>query len=219
MAGTSRARSTRGRYSAAGYVHTQPMYIADVPAGSRQDDLRDLNRKGYAYRSERPWHDTPEPALEGGTAAPAQPAAARHAPRRSAVDRLMLRIRRERRDFAVCAVLLAAILTLATLSGQKAIEGVHLQRDIARYQESTAVFDRENERLEQQLELAKGGERIRNLAQNRLNMLRPERAQTETIYVQTTDNSQKGTLQQNEEPRMELLDILLGLLNVLNIGE
>ena len=69
------------------------------------------------------------------------------------------------------------------------------------------------------LELAMDGERIRNLAQNRLHMLRPERAETETIYIQTADSNRRQALQQDEEPKMELLDILLGLLNVLNIGE
>ena len=66
--------------------------------------------------------------------------------------------------------------------------------------------------------LAKEGERIRNLAQNELGMLRPERAQHVTIYIQSPDTAQQ-TLQQNEEPRMEMLDILLGLLDVLHIGE
>ena len=50
-------------------------------------------------------------------------------------------------------------------------------------------------------------------------MLRPERAETETIYIQTADSNRRQALQQDEEPKMELLDILLGLLNVLNIGE
>ena len=63
------------------------------------------------------------------------------------------------------------------------------------------------------------GERIRNLAQNELLMLRPERAETQTIYIQAPEKTTETTLQQNEEPRMEALDILLGLLNVFHIGE
>ncbi|MDO4741666.1 MAG: hypothetical protein Q4A66_13440, partial [Eubacteriales bacterium] len=87
------------------------------------------------------------------------------------------------------------------------------------YQSRTVALEKESERLAQQLEIAKSGERIRNLAQNELHMLRPERALTETIYIQTIDNNPDTVLQQNEEPRMEALDILLGLLNVLHIGE
>ena len=56
-------------------------------------------------------------------------------------------------------------------------------------------------------------------AARQLELLRKERAHTETIYIQAPDNAAKGSLQHNEEPRMELLDVLLGLLNVLKIGE
>ena len=192
------------------------MYIADVPAGSARDELRDWNRKGY--QSERPWHDTPVPPLEQ-EAAPRKRAAAAGAPRRSLVDRVSSCFRREKRDAILCGVLLTVLLTLGAFYGQKMIEGVRIQREIERFQASTRVFEQDNERLEQALELASSGERIRNLAQNRLHMLRPERAQTETIYIPTTDNSRRQMLQQDEEPKMELLDILLGLLNVLNIGE
>ena len=59
MAGTYRARTVRGKYSQAGYAgeESRPLYIADIPAGSLQDELRDYNRTGY--RSERPWNETP----------------------------------------------------------------------------------------------------------------------------------------------------------------
>ena len=99
------------------------------------------------------------------------------------------------------------------------VAGVEVQQVITAYQNQTIAFERENERLAQKLEQAKSGERIRNLAQNELNMLRPERAQTEIIYIQNVDDVSENSLQQNEEPRMEMLDILLGLLNVFHIGE
>ena len=75
MTGT---RSARGRYSAAGYRHAYTeqekeqgeLYIASVPAGSAQDELRDFNRAGY--QAERPWRQTPEPLFEQGTASMAQ---------------------------------------------------------------------------------------------------------------------------------------------------
>ncbi|MBP3522648.1 MAG: hypothetical protein J6M56_03665 [Clostridia bacterium] len=222
MAGAYKARSTRGRYSQAGYAGNEErtLYIADVPAGSAQDELRDYNRAGY--RSDRPWHETPAPVFETAEAAPAQQAAA---PGRGSVrpqtllDRLAAQARRERRDVAVCIVLLAIIMMMVAAWGQKMIKGVEIQRSINAYQANTVAFERENERLAQQLELARGGERIRNLAQNELGMLRPERARTETIYIRTPESTAQTTAQNTEEPRMELLDILLGLLNVLHIGE
>ena len=39
------------------------------------------------------------------------------------------------------------------------------------------------------------------------------------ILKNIPDHTAEESLQQNEEPRMELLDILLGLLNVFHIGE
>lgn len=222
MAGAYRARSARGRYSQAGYAGNEDrtLYIADVPAGSAQDELRDYNRAGY--RSERPWHETPAPVFEAAEAAPAQqssaPGRGRARPQ-TFLDRLAAQARRERRDVIVCFVLLAVIMMMLAAWGQKMIEGVEIQRSINTYQANTVAFERENERLAQQLELARGGERIRNLAQNELGMLRPERAKTETIYIRTPESTAQKTAQNTGEPRMELLDILLGLLNVLHIGE
>ena len=222
MAGAYRARSARGRYSQAGYAGNEDrtLYIADVPAGSAQDELRDYNRAGY--RSERPWHETPAPVFEAAEAAPAQQSSALGRGRarpQTFLDRLAAQARRERRDVIVCFVLLAVIMMMLAAWGQKMIEGVEIQRSINAYQANTVAFERENERLAQQLELARGGERIRNLAQNELGMLRPERAKTEMIYIRTPESTAQKTAQNTGEPRMELLDILLGLLNVLHIGE
>lgn len=222
MAGAYRARSTRGRYSQAGYAGNEDrtLYIADVPAGSAQDELRDYNRAGY--RSERPWNETPAPVFEAAEAAPAKQASAPGRGRarpQTFLDRLAAQARRERRDVIVCFVLLAVIMMMLAAWGQKMIRGVEIQRSINTYQANTVAFERENERLAQQLELARGGERIRNLAQNELGMLRPERAKTETIYIRTPESTAQKTAQNTGEPRMELLDILLGLLNVLHIGE
>ena len=222
MAGAYRARSARGRYSQAGYAGNEDrtLYIADVPAGSAQDELRDYNRAGY--RSERPWNETPAPVFEAAEAAPAQqmPAPGRGRARpQTFLDRLAAQARRERRDVIVCFVLAAVIMMMLAAWGQKMIKGVEIQRSINAYQANTVAFERENERLAQQLELARGGERIRNLAQNELGMLRPERAKTETIYIRTPESTAQKTAQNTGEPRMELLDVLLGLLNVLHIGE
>lgn len=218
MAGTYKARSVRGKYSQAGYVGQQesPLYIADVPAGSLQDDLRDYNRAGY--RSERPWNETPAPVFEGGeTAAPI--VRRKRVKQKTLLEYLSAQAKKERRDVIACIVLLGVIMMMTAAWGQKMIQGVEIQRTINQYQASTVAFERENERLSQQLELARGGERIRNLAQNELGMLRPERARTEKIYIQAPDTSAQAAVQNQEEPRMEMLDILLGLLSVLHIGE
>lgn len=222
MAGAYKARSARGRYSQAGYAGNEDrtLYIADVPAGSAQDELRDYNRAGY--RSERPWNETPAPVFEAAEAAPAQQASAPGRGRarpQTFLDRLAAQARREHRDVIVCFVLAAVIMMMLAAWGQKMIKGVEIQRSINAYQANTVAFERENERLAQQLELARGGERIRNLAQNELGMLRPERAKTEMIYIRTPESTAQKTAQNTGEPRMELLDILLGLLNVLHIGE
>ena len=57
----------------------------------------------------------------------------------------------------VCFVLLAVIMMMLAAWGQKMIEGVEIQRSINTYQANTIAFERENERLAQQLELARGG--------------------------------------------------------------
>ena len=218
MAGTYRARTVRGKYSQAGYAgeESRPLYIADIPAGSLQDELRDYNRAGY--RSERPWNETPYPVFEGGeTAAPV--VRRKRVKQKTFMDYLSAQAKKERRDVIACIVLLGVIMMMTAAWGQKMIQGVEIQRAINQYQASTVAFERENERLAQQLELARGGERIRNLAQNELGMLRPERARTEKIYIQAPDSAAQASVQNSEEPRMEMLDILLGLLSVLHIGE
>jgi len=221
MAGMNHARKERASYSRAGYVgaynaqEERELYIAKTPAGSAQDDLRDYNRLGY--RSERPWNETPVPVFEA-EAAVAAPSVGRRVRQETFFDRVAYHAKRERRDAVLCVVLLAIILMMTAAWGQKLVEGKRVQDAIARYQAQTLAFEKDNERLATQLEMARNGERIRNLAQNELGMLRPERAQHVTIYIQTPEAAQQ-TLQQNEEPRMEMLDILLGLLDVLHIGE
>ena len=221
MASAYKARTVRGKYSYAGYAgeEDRQMYIAKVPAGSMQDELRDYNRTGY--RSERPWNETPIPAFEGaGAAEVAAPIVRRkRAKKQSVMDYLSMQAKRERKDVIACIVLLGVIMLMTAAWGQKMIQGVEIQNAINDYQKRTTMFSRENEVLSQKLEMARSGERIRNLAQNELGMLRPERAMTQKIYIQAPDSTAAATLQNTEEPRMEMLDILLGLLNVLHIGE
>ena len=48
---------------------------------------------------------------------------------------------------------------------------------------------------------------------------RRERAQTETIYIQAPDKKAREEAQTVGQTHMEILDFLLGLLNVFHIGE
>lgn len=223
MTGT---RSARGRYSAAGYTHTQTeqgskqgeLYIASVPAGSAQEELRDLNRVGY--QAERPWRQTPEPLFEQSAAGAAAEMPAGTVVRRGkAKSRSASGAAQRRRDIAACIVLGCAVLMIVAMWGQKMVQGVSIQRDIEMYQAKTVELEKENEKLSQQLELAKDGERIRNLAQNKLGMLRPERAQSQTIYIQNAADVRKEQAQEQESSKLGFLDLMLGLLDMLNIGE
>ena len=217
-------RVSRGRYVSAGYAEKRArpaadereLYISADPAGSARENLRDLNRAGY--RSERPWRDTPDPALQKATPetqrrAPARKAAARK--QLGPIDRLLAEIRRDRKGVAVCAMLAATMLVMAAAWGRNMVSGVSIER----YQAQTITLRQENEKLAQQLEIAGSGERIRNLAQNELGMLRRERAQTETIYIQAPEKKAQDEAQALSENHMEILDFLLGLLNVFHIGE
>ena len=214
-------RGARGRYSAAGYTQEREerergeLYIASVPAGSAQDELRDLNRAGY--QAERPWRETPEPLFEQGTAAAVE--APVSVPRRSVKGRLARQTASTRRDIAACIILGCLVLMIIAAWGQKMVQGVQLQREIELYEKQTVLLQRTNDEIRAQIDLEKNGERIRNLAQNRLGMLRPERAQTRTIYIQNIPTERGGQEQQQESPKLGVLDLMLGLLDMLHIGE
>lgn len=230
MTSTKNARLSRGRYVSAGYASKEKkeqgaqLYIASEPAGSARDNLRDMNKAGY--RTERPWRDTPTPVFESE---PIKKETAvkntRYAPKKKSkrqlglIDRLLLEAQRDRKGVAACIVLFALMLTMTAVWGQKMVEGVNVQRDIQSYQDRTISLQKENEKLRQQLEIAENGERIRNLAQNELGMLRRERAQTETIYIHAPEKQVQEQAQEAEQTHMDILDFLLGLLNVFHIGE
>lgn len=224
MASAKTGSASRGRYAQAGYTaqDERELYISAVPAGSLQDDLRDLNRPGY--RSARPWNDGPQPVW---TQQPEETAEAPVVRRRTTARKKKMGLfekaayyaRKDRKGVALCAAMCVAILMITAAWGSRMVDGVALARDIAAYKNQTLALEEENEALIRQLETASSGERIRNLAQNELGMLRPERAKQETVYIRTHDYVQEETVQENPEPQMELLDILLGLFNVFHIGE
>ena len=219
MASAKAGSASRGRYAASSGARERELYISAVPAGSPQDNLRDFNRAGY--RSERPWNESPRPALAGGdvVAAPAAPPVRKTRKRRAGfLERAAYEAGRDKKGAAACAVLCCAIVLMGALWCGRIVDGVQLAHDIDSYQKQTRVIEQENETLARQLETASSGERIRNLAQNELGMLRRERANQETIYI-PLDETQNSRAQESTEPRMELLDVLLGLLDVFHIGE
>lgn len=217
MSGAKTARSGIGHYVHAGYEGEDSLYIADVPAGSKQDSLRDLNKEGY--RSERPWRDTPTPVFEELNKKPVHKAVRRTKKPSGFVDGLLWEARRDKKGVALCVLLTALILMMGAVWGQNLVNATRKQQGIEQYQQQTIQFEKENEQLAKQLEIAKSGERIRNLAQNELGMLRRERAQTEEIYIQVPDEPAGKAVQVDGGTKMEPLDFLLGLLRVFHIGE
>ena len=215
MSGVKAAHS--GHFVSADYTREDSLYIADVPAGSKQESLRDLNKEGY--RSERPWRDTPTPVFEELNKKPVHKAVRRTKKPSGFVDGLLWEARRDKKGVALCVLLTALILMMGAVWGQKLVDATRKQQGIEQYQQQTIQFEKENEQLAQQLEIAKSGERIRNLAQNELGMLRRERAQTEEIYIQGPDEPAGKAVQVDGGTKMEPLDFLLGLLRVFHIGE
>ena len=217
MAGAKTAN--RARYTSAGFDvrRERELYIARAQAGSAQDDLYDLNKRGY--RSERPWNETPVPAFEGVAQEMAAPVRRRKTQKKKGFfEYVAYHAQRDRKGVMVCMALLFAMLMMVAMWGGEMVDGVVISRDIAMYEAQTKYIVLENETLQRQLEMAQSGERIRNLAQNELGMLRPERANQATIYIRTADRAET-MVQEENGVQMELLDILLGLLNVLHIGE
>ena len=68
------------------------------------------------------------------------------------------------------------------------------------------------------LEIRRKRERIRNLAQNELGMLRRERANRNDLLRRRIKRRGR-TAASRPDTHMEILDFLLGLLNVFHIGE
>lgn len=220
MAGAT-GNNRAGKYTYAGYAAQQEendLYIAKDPAGSAQDNLRDLNKKGY--QTERPWNETPEPLFETKKAQPPKyKAAPAKQKKRTFAQWVIYQARQDRMGAMVCTGLLCAMLMMVVVWGGEMVQGVQLNERIKEYETLTKEIGTSNEKLTKDLELAKNGERIRNLAQNELGMLRPERAEHQTIYIRTPDVDNEQLHAENTEPELELLDLMLGLLDVFHIGE
>ena len=203
------------RYVQAGYQQDDELFIERVPAGSSGDRLRDLNRRGYARND-----DTPEPmVLERQTArGSAGRQRAQSAPKQGFFAAVAQEAQQDKSAAAVCAMLFAVILFLGFFWSGKIMTSMQNRRDIEYYNRMTLACIDENQSLAAQLDYAQSGEIIRNRAQNEYGMIRRERADTSKIYIQIPDSTEIRNDEEQEEPRFELLDVLLGTLDRLHIG-
>ncbi|MBR2942098.1 MAG: hypothetical protein IKB82_01740 [Clostridia bacterium] len=224
MAGAGEAARKKNAYAgyakeAADRSEEYDLYIAREAAGSSQDNLRDLNKRGY--RTDRPWNDTddtPTPLFETPVYK-AAPKTGKKQKKKTFTQWLIHHAKRDKTGVAICAGLCCAMLMMVAVWGGEMVEGVRLADRIAQYESGTEAINIENDSLTQELERARSGERIRNLAQNQLGMLRPERAAHEVIYIRTAEHSANEVQLTEGETRLEFLDLMLGLLDMFHIGE
>lgn len=233
MTSIGTGRSSRGHYTTAGYNtrqdRAQPreeddLYIAKVPAGSAQDILRDLNREGY--RCERPWRQASQLPLEeepkakqGRSPKTSRPRAPEKKRQRDLFENLMYEAGRDKAACALCVVLLVVLALFTSVYLRQLYTGVQIENANRSKQAQINVLIAENDQYMQQLEMAKSGERIRNLAQNELGMLRRERANIVEIYIQKPEVVTQETVQESEGILVKCLDFMLGMLELLHIGE
>ncbi len=221
-------RGARSRYTSAGYSQDHELYIANTTPGSAQDNLRDYNQRGYEplsedFKSDRPWRnrendlplEQPDPSEQESLPISRK----RYKKHKGFGDWILMQARRERGSAILCVVLFTVLLVIIAAASQNMIEGNRVQSEIEQYRMMTDSLTIENENIAMQLELAKDGGRIRNLAQNSLGMLRPERALHQSIHIQATTQELAKEAPQVEEQQMSFLDIMLGLLDVFHIGE
>lgn len=109
------------------------------------------------------------------------------------------------------------MLVMAAAWGRNMVSGVNTQRSIDAIRRRRSRASAGKRKLAQQLEIAGSGERIRNLAQNELaccgaNARKPKRS----TFRRRIKREEAQTVGQTH---MEILDFLLGLLNVFHIGE
>ena len=117
MAGAKTAK--RAKYTSAGYHvrRENELYIARTQAGSAQDDLLDLNKRGY--RSERPWREeTPSPAFTGAAAQEtAVPVRRTRTRRKGFFETVIYHARRDKKGVLICLALLFAMLMMVAAFG------------------------------------------------------------------------------------------------------
>ena len=192
-----------------GFRQDDGLYEDRERAGSARDRLRDLNRIGF-----RDGSDGPQPYFSNGNAA------RKHGRKRKAsfLERLRREIKADKTAAGICCFLMAVVIALGfAFVGQLRQKHINLS-EIADYNRRTAALVEANETLNGELTRLTSEERIHNLAQNTYGMLRRERAETSEIYIQMPEKYTSKDASAAQEPKMEVLDILLGLMDRLHIG-
>lgn len=224
MAGVGLKKENRSSFTSAGYTHGMAgdgeLYIERVRAGSAQDLLRDNNRVGYRDgdaldEDGLPFsffmEDAPRREQRSRTIKKKRTENER---RLSLSERLVRAIRRERGPAALCCVLLAINLVLLTFMTRTMIDGVRKQNTIASYEAGAQAYLTSNEQARIKIDMANDGERVRNIAQNELGMLRKERVTTQEIYIPTTSLPDVQPAETQSEEKSGLLDWLLSVVDI-----
>lgn len=226
MAGTGKA--VRGRYTAAGYTaHDEAkeseLYLERDQAGFARELIRDNNRIGYSGQGldddGLPFSFFIDEVQRDEERRRAKKTNARAAARQreeelTFTERLAIVARRERRAVAVCCALFALNLTLLAFWGQAMIDSVSKRDQILAYENGKAAYEMEIQEARRKIDAAQSGERIRNLAQNELGMLRGERVETQKIYIQTSNLASAQQPAAVAEESAGLLDWLLSVADI-----
>lgn len=197
-------RGSRGEFVSAGviYDNESELYIAREMPGSSRENLRD---NAYANR----YTESPDPVL-GSRETAGKPRRVQAGP----LDIVICELKKDRIAALMCGILFIVFLGLGMLYISKVMQ---IQKDLQAievYRTNESFFAEKNIELEQKLELAQSGERIRNQALNSLGMLRREKADIREIYIQLPDDVGESVQNTQVETKFGLLDALLNLIGI-----
>lgn len=223
MAGAGLKKASRASYTSAGYVYDEELreselLIERVQAGSAQDLLRDNNRIGYSAE-ERDSDGLPFSfVMEEQREQPARKTKKEREVQLTLSERLVRAVRRERAAVAVCSVLLVLNIILLSFWGQAMIDGVRLSDKIEAYDQGIDDYELIISDMRTKIDQATNDERVRNVAQNELGMLRRERVATEKIYIQTAGITSSRPAVADTEESAGWLDWLLSVADIFDFS-
>ncbi len=224
MAGAGKAQ--RGHYTSAGYAYEEQereseLYLERDRAEFARELIRDNHRVGYSAQEldedGLPFSFFIDEAQRDEERARQKKRSARARQAQEELtftERLAIAMRRERCAAAVCCVLLALNATLLAFWGQAMIDGVEKRNQIEAYEDDIAGYQAEIETARKAIDAAQRGDRIRNVAQNELGMLREELVTKQTIYIQAPSAAADRPQQTQEQERTGLLDWLLSAADI-----
>ena len=220
MAGAGIRKASRASYTSAGYAYDKDwqdrdLLIERVQAGSAQDLLRDNNRVGYGAQ-ELDGDGLPFSFFEKDEWQERVEAAEKKKKKKqlTRTEQLVRAVRRERFAVAVCSVLLVLNIVLLSFWGQAMIDGVRIQDKITEYDDGIDDYDELIYDARVIINRATNDERVRNVAQNELGMLRKERVATEKIYIQMASVAQEKPVVAEAEEGTGVLDWLLSVADI-----